>query len=321
MIAPALLLPIILTSPLQRTAIPSEETVTPSDYLVEHILAEKAQVVKLAGDMQFTEGPVWVPDGNYLVFSDIPADELKRWKDGKLTTFRKPSRNANGNLLDEKGALITCEHGSRTLTLTDNKGNCETLVGDFKGKKLNSPNDLAIRSDGMIWFTDPPYGLRGRPRELEKNNVFCFDRESGTLKVVASDFDRPNGICLSPKEDRLYIADSGKPRHIRVFDVSPDGSLAKGRVFCRIDNGGPDGIRCDSEGRIFSSAGDGVHVFAPEGKLLGRILVPEQPSNLCFGGPKGTTLFITARRSLYSIELKVRDARDSWREKTPASGR
>jgi len=281
-----------------------------TDYLAEHILAEGAKVVKLAGDLQFTEGPVWIDEhgGGYLVFSDIPVDELKRWKDGELTTFRKPSHKANGNLLDETGALVTCEHGSRTVTRTDTEGNVETLVGDFEGKKLNSPNALAIRSDGMIWFTDPPYGLRGRPRELEQNNVFCFDRKTGTMKVVVSDFDRPNGMCLAPDEKRLYVADSGKSRHIRVFEVQPDGTLEKGRIFCRIDVGGPDGIRCDRAGRVFSSAGDGVHVFDPKGKLLGKIPVPESPANLCFGGPEGTTLFITARTGLYSIETKVEDA-------------
>ena len=270
----------------------------------EKIVSPSAKVEKLAEGMQFTEGPVWIKEGGYLLFSDIPADEIKKWKQGELTTFRKPSRNTNGNLLDEKGRLLCCEHGSRSVTRTLEDGKVETLVDRYQGKRFNSPNDLAVRSDGVIWFTDPPYGLARRERELEDNNVFHFKPKTGELRSVARDFDRPNGLCLSPDEKKLYIADSGKPAHIRVFDVHEDGALSKGKVFCEIDIGAPDGIRCDAEGRIFSSAGDGVHVFLPSGELVGKIFVKERPSNLCFGGEQGRTLFITARTSLYAISLK-----------------
>ncbi len=265
--------------------------------------APVGEVVKLATGMGFTEGPVWMPEGECLIFSDIPRDELKAWKDGELWTFRKPSHKANGNRLDMQGRLVTCEHGSRTVTRTDAEGNIETLIADFEGLKFNSPNDLVIRSDGTIWFTDPHYGLDGREREIEENNVYCYEPQTGDVFIVVDDFVMPNGLALSPDEKKLYVADSGRPRHIRVFDVAVDGALSNGELFCMIDVGGPDGIRCDVKGRLFSSAGDGVHVFAPTGRLIGRIPVPESPSNLCFGGPEGKTLFITARTSLYSVEV------------------
>ena len=166
-----------------------------------------------------------------------------------------------------------------------------TLVDRFDGKKFNSPNDAVVKSDGTIWFTDPPYGLpKGETKEQDGNYVFRFDPKTKTTTLAAKDFDMPNGLCFSPDEKKLYVADSGKPRHIRVFDVQPDGTLTGGAVFCQIDKGVPDGIRCDAQGRIFSSAGDGVHIFSPDGKLIGKILVPETPANLCFGGTDGKTL-------------------------------
>ena len=269
------------------------------------VIASDAQITKLATGMKFTEGPVWIPQDGCVIFSDIPSDELKKWKSGKLTTFRKPSRNVNGNALDREERLVSCGHGSRAVMRTGKDGKIETLVEKYNGRKLNSPNDVVVKSDDTIWFTDPHYGLRGRKREIDSNNVYRFDPASGDLKVLVSDFHMPNGLCFSPREDKLYIADSGKPHHVRVFDVKPDGSLANDKVFCVIDNGGPDGMRCDRDGRLWSSAGDGIHIFATSGNLIGKILVPEKPSNLCFGGKDGKTLFITARKSLYSIQLKV----------------
>lgn len=267
-----------------------------------------AEVRKLAGDMKFTEGPVWVPrDGGFLVFSDIPADELKRWseKDG-LATFRKPSHNANGNILDREGRLITCEHSGRRLSILDADGTQRTLVDKFEGNSFNSPNDVAVAPDGAVCFTDPDYGLRGKPSEIGGNWVFRFDPETKDLRVLVKDFDKPNGIAFSPDGKRLYIADAGKPRHIRVFDVQADGSLSNSRVFCVFDKGVPDGIRCDADGRVWSSAGDGVRIYDVSGKLLGTIPVPEVPANLCFGGKDGKTLFITARTSLYAIGVRVK---------------
>lgn len=274
------------------------------------VISPAARLERLATDMQFTEGPVWVRDkGGFLVFSDIPADELKKWTPAEgLTTFRKPSHSANGNAVDRQGRLVTCEHAGRRLSRLEADGTLATVVDRYGDKRLNSPNDLAVRSDGTIWFTDPDYGLRGQPREYDGCFVFRFDPKTRALTPVARDFDKPNGICFSPDETRLYVADSGKPRHIRVFDVQPDGTLANGRVFCTIDKGAPDGIRCDADGRVWSSAADGVQVFAPDGRLLGKILVPETAANLCFGGPDGKTLFITARKSLYAIRTLVKGA-------------
>jgi gluconolactonase len=276
------------------------------------IVPPDAKLTKLAGNLQFTEGPVWrAENGGYLVFSDIPANELKRWtpKSG-LTTFRQPSQNANGNTLDRAGRLVTCEHSGRRVSVQEKDGAVHTLVDRCDGRKFNSPNDVVVKSDGTVWFTDPPYGLpKGETREQDGNYIFRFDPRTKTTTAVAKDFDMPNGLCFSPDEKKLYIADSGQPRHLRVFDVQPDGTLTGGTVFCQIDQGGPDGIRCDASGRIFSSAGDGIHIFSPAGKLIGKILVPEGPANLCFGGTDGNTLFITARTSLYSIPLLVTGAK------------
>jgi gluconolactonase len=275
------------------------------------VVPPDAKVEKLAGGMKFIEGPVWSSaDGGILVFSDIPADELKKWskKDG-LSTFRKPSHNTNGNTRDGEGRLISCEHGSRTVTRTGKDGKVETLAERYDGKRLNSPNDVAVKSDGTVWFTDPPYGLEGRTAEQPGNFVYRLDPTTRDLKVVVKDMQWPNGICFSPDEKRLYVANSdGKNAIINVFDVKEEGTLGGGREFCRIDKGVPDGIRCDAAGRVWSSAGDGVQAFSTDGKLLGKVPVPESPANLCFGGEDGKTLFITARTSLYAVRTNVAGA-------------
>ena len=263
-----------------------------------------AKVERLATGLQFVEGPQWMP-GGFLVFSDIPADELKRWDaKGGLQTFRKPSQQANGNTLDREGRLVTAEHGGRRVSRTEKDGTVVTVVDSFEGKKLSSPNDVVVKSDGTIWFTDPDYGLAGRPKETPGNYVYRFDPKSKSLTAIAKDFDKPNGLCFSPNESKLYVADSGKPHHIRVFNVARDGSVTGGDVFAVIDKGGPDGIRCDKAGRVWSSSGDGAQVFSADGKLLVRILLPESAANLAFGGPKGKTLYLTARKSLYSVGIK-----------------
>jgi gluconolactonase len=272
------------------------------------VVAADAKVQKLAGDMGFLEGPVWYPaDGGYLIFSDIPNNELKKWAQASgIGTFRKPSNNANGNTLDLEGRLTTVEHSGRRVSVTDKDGTVRTVVDAFEGKKLNSPNDVVVKSDGTYWFTDPDYGLGKNPKEQPGNYVYRFDAKTKSITAVVKDFDKPNGLCFSPDEKKLYVADSGKPRHIRAFEVQSGGTLDSGKVFCAIDKGGPDGIRCDNAGHIWSSAGDGVHVFAPGGKLIGKILVPESPANLCFGGK---TLYITARKSLYAIPTLVTAAK------------
>lgn len=261
-------------------------------------------VEKIAGGFGFTEGPAWLPEGR-LLFSDIPANRLYvLGDDGAPAVFREPSGKANGNTVDQKGRLHTCEDGVRRLTRTEADGSVVLLADSFDGKKLNAPNDLVVHSDGSVWFTDPTYGLGNRQHEKEQpcNGVYRI-ASSGAIRRVAEDFNQPNGLCFSPDESLLYIADSGEPHHVRVFRVGADGALQGGEVFVVIDPGVPDGIRCAPDGRLFSSAGDGIHIFSPEGGLLEKIPVPETPANLCFGGPDGKTIFITARTSVYRVRV------------------
>jgi gluconolactonase len=278
-------------------------------------VAADAKVEKLAGDLKFTEGPTWIggADG-FLVFSDIPANELKKWTAGAgLSVFRTPSNNTNGNTTDAAGRLLSAEHSARRVSHTQADGTVKTLVDSIDGKKFNSPNDLVVKSDGTVWFTDPPYGLpRGAAKEVEGHYVYRHNPKDGKTTVVSKEHDMPNGLAFSPDEKRLYVADSGRPHAIRAYDVlgfsrlkGEDEILSPGREFCVIDKGGPDGIRVDADGRVWSSAGDGVQVFSPDGKLVGRLLCPESPANLCFGGRDGKTLFMTARTGLYSVPVKV----------------
>ncbi len=276
------------------------------------IFPKDAKVTKLADGFGFTEGPVWMPrEGGYLVFSDIPRNQLKKWSaDGGISTFREPSQNANGNTLDRKGRLVTAEHSGRRIAAMNKDGSLVTIVDRFGGKKFNSPNDVVVKSDGTFWFTDPPYGLpKGEAKEQEGNYVYRFDPATKQVSVLVKDFDMPNGLCFSPDEKKLFVADSGKPHDIRFFDVAKDGSVSNGRVFATIEKGGPDGIRCDANGRIWSSSGNGADVFAPNGSLIAKINTPKGGANLCFGGKSGRTLFITARDGLYAVETKVRAAR------------
>lgn len=294
----------------------------------QKIISPEARIEKIAGGFGFTEGPVWTnADGGYLIFSDIPRHELKKWTQTQgVTTFRSPSYN-NGNARDASGRLLTAEHDGRRVSLTEDDGTVRTLVERYQGRRLNSPNDLVVKTDGTVWFTDPTYGLPNHVegKEVETKSVYRFDPSTGDLRSVVDDFDMPNGLCFSPDERLLYVADSGKPHHIRVFDVQADGSLGGDRLFCTIDTGIPDGIRCDVDGRVWSSAGDGVHIFTPAGTLIGEIITPdapgrfdpgkvgpEVPANLCFGGEDWQTLFITACTSVYSIQTKVRGAGILW---------
>ena len=274
------------------------------------IIPEGAKVQKEASGFGFVEGPTWIKSGaGYLVFSDIPNNKIMKWtaKDG-ITVFREDSKNSNGNTTDPDGLLVTAHHGSRSVTRTEKDGKMTTLADKYNDKALNSPNDVVVKSDGTVWFTDPDYGIpKGQTKEQDGNWVYRFDPKNKELKVLFMEkiFDKPNGLAFSPDEKLLYIADSGAPRLIRSFEVRDDGTVVGGEVFCKIDKGGPDGIRCDSDGRVWSSAGDGVHIFDAKGKLIGKILVPETPANLCFGGEDGKTLFITARKSLYSIKTNI----------------
>jgi gluconolactonase len=275
-----------------------------------------AKVEKLAGDFSFIEGPVWIKSAGHLVFSDIPKNELKQWSSaGGVKTYRAPSFNANGNTLDLTGRLLSCEHSGRRVAVQEKDGTLRTVVDSFEGKKLNSPNDIVVKSDGTLYFTDPEYGLKTDPATKQKIGkeqpgqfVYRHDPKTGRTTALVRDFVQPNGLAFSPDEKFLYVADSGTPKHIRRFAVAADGSLSGGDVFCTLDAGVPDGIRVDTTGRVWSSAGDGAHIFAPSGKLIGKILVPEGPANLCFGGADGRTLFLTARKSLYAIKVSVTGA-------------
>jgi len=277
------------------------------------ILAADAKLTKLAGGMNFTEGPVWVEKERYLLFSDIPANEVKRWsKADGLSTWLKPSHNANGHTLDRQGQLISCEHSARRVTrmTLDGKRTTQVLADKFKGKRFNAPNDAVVKRDGTIWFTDPGYGMDRKLAELDKNYVFRLDPKTGELTAVADDFDRPNGLCFSPDEKRLYIADSSKRRHVRVFDVTDDNRLTNGRVLATLPKGVPDGMRADTDERLYVTGGEGVYVYAPSGELLGTIFLPEVPANCTFGGPGKHTLYITARKSLYAIKLAATGAQE-----------
>lgn len=278
---------------------------------MNELVSPDAQVTRIADGMVFLEGPVWLDDdGGYLVFSDIPANEMKRWdRANGVQTFRSPSGPSNGNTLDREGRLVTAQHDGR-ITRTEVDGTVVTLVDEYMGNQLSSPNDVVVRSDGTIWFTDPTYGLDGRERETPGNYVYRFDPGSQELTAVVTDAEQPNGLCFSPDEASLYLADTGgSARNIRRFRVADDGSVTGGEVFATIDQGAPDGIRCDQRGNVWSSAGDGVRIFAPTGERIGTIRVPESPANLEFGGPDGRTLFITARTSLYSVPVLVGDAK------------
>ena len=273
-----------------------------------------APVKQLATGFDWVEGPVWFGDANCLLFSDIPNNRIMRWTPGAGTSvFRQPSNYANGHTRDREGRLISCEHGTRRVTRTELDGSITVIADQYQGKRLNSPNDVVVKSDGTIWFSDPHYGImtnyEGFRSEQELPcNVYRADPATGSLTAVATDFNCPNGLAFSLDESRLYIADTGRmfekdPQHIRVFDCSADGRLSGGGVFHVISPGCADGFRVDTDGNIWSSAADGVHCISAQGHLLGKILVPELVSNVCFGGRAKHQLFITATTSVYSVIL------------------
>lgn len=258
----------------------------------------ESPVEKIETGFQFTEGPVYLPTGEW-VFSDIPADTI--YKIDK-TEFRKPSGKSNGLVLDGDGRLIACEHWNRRVTRTESDGSITVLADEYKGEKFNSPNDAVVRHDGSIFFTDPPYGLEGRDQDQPVNGVYRIDPD-GTITLLVEDMNRPNGIVLSPDHNTLYIADS-RDGFIRAYDVAEDGSLSNEREFAKIP--GPDGMAVDVEGRIWSTAGDGIHIFAPDGERLGIIKTEKTPANCAFGGEDGKTLLITARTDLYRVHCTAK---------------
>jgi gluconolactonase len=287
-------------------------------------------VERVATGFRWAEGPVYFAAGRYVLFSDIPNNRIMRFSedDGHLSVYRQPSMNSNGNTIDREGRLITCEHAGRRVTRTELDGSITIIADKYNGKKLNSPNDAVVTSDGAIWFTDPVYGIGGyyegikAEPEQEKHNVYRVDPKSGEVKVVVDDFVEPNGLALSPDEKKLYVCDTGftdgpdNPSHIRVFDLDMAGGKASNsKVFADMPKPSiTDGVRCDTEGRVWCSVGwgdpkeDGVRCYTAGGELLGKVHIPETVANLCFGGQQRNRLYICGSTSLYAVYTSVQGA-------------
>jgi len=291
------------------------------DRRFKRFVLPNAPLEKLADGFAWLEGPVWLADMQCLLFSDIPNDRIMRWtQTGGVDLFRHPAGYPNGQTRDRQGRLITCSHHGRCVQRTEIDGRITVIADRFEGKRLNSPNDTVVKSDGTLWFSDPHYGINtdyegGRqPSELPAR-VYRWDPRDDSLRIVADDFDGPNGLCFSPDERRLYIADTGEQfaddpvQHIRVVDLDAAGErLSNDRVFHKVSPGCADGFRCDENGNIWTSAGDGVHCVDPSGALLGKILVPSPVGNLTFGGRSRSRLFICASQTLYAIYTNQRGA-------------
>ena len=284
------------------------------------LLAPGASLERLYTGTVWGEGPVWLPGLRALRWSDIPNNRIMQYHldDGRTVVYREDAEFTNGRTLDRNGAVVQCSHGRRAVE-RDSGEKVTVLIDRWQGKRLNSPNDVVVAADGSIWFTDPPYGIisdrEGRVADPEYGHcyVFRFDEQRGELTPVITDMVEPNGLAFSPDERILYVGDTGwvrdksAPRHIRAYDVV-DGACLNGRVFAEIDTGWPDGFRVDEAGRLWSSSGDGVRVFAPDGEFLLHVPVPEKIGNLCFGGPDGRDLYIAATTSLYRIKTMTRNA-------------
>jgi gluconolactonase len=282
------------------------------DPVFGHYVMGNAPLVQLATGFTWVEGPVWFGDAGCLLFSDIPSNRILRWTPGVgITTYREPSNYSNGHTRDGQGRLVSCEHGLRRVTRTEHDGRITVIADGFDGKPLNSPNDVVVKSDGSIWFSDPHYGImtnfEGFKAEQELPcRVYRVDAVTGAIAVVVDDMNCPNGLAFSPDERVLYVADTGRmfsgdEQEIRAYDVGD--RLTRSRFFHKVDAGCADGIRVDTDGNLWSSAADGVHCIAPDGHLMGKIRVPEVVSNLCFGGRAKHELYITATTSVYRITL------------------
>jgi gluconolactonase len=275
-----------------------------------------APVKKLADGFDWVEGPVWLGDANCLLFSDIPNNRIMRWSpDTGISIYREPSNFSNGHTRDIQGRLISCEHGKRRVTRTEYDGSITVIADSFDGKPLNSPNDVIVKSDGTIWFSDPHYGIMTNYEGFKSDQelpcqVYKVNPKDGKIDAVVTDMNCPNGLAFSIDETKLYIADTGRmfsndEQHIKVYDLNAAGVASNGRIFHKIEPGASDGFRLDTQGNIWSSAADGVHCINHKGKLVGKILVPELVSNVCFGGRGKHQLFITATTGVYRISLNV----------------
>ena len=285
-----------------------------------HYVLDNAPLEMLAGGFRWIEGLVWVGDAGCLLFQDLPRDRTMRWiESAGVSVYRAPSHFANGQARDRQGRLISCSHRERCLFRTEFDGAVTRLIDRHDGKRLNAPNDVTVKSDGSIWFTDPLYGIQndyegGRQVSEQPPALYRFDPESGDIRIAAGDFDGPNGLAFSPDEKRLYVSETGDQtsdspkRYIRVFDIESDGTLRGGDIFHEIAPGYADGLAMDEDGNLWSSAADGVHCIDPTGRLLGKILIPYRVSNLTFGGPQRNRLFVGGSHTLYAIFLNQRGA-------------
>ena len=292
----------------------SHDTYEVLDRRFAPLINPSARLELLDATSHWAEGPVYVPAGRYLLWSDVPSDRIMRWDEssGHISVFRSPSQNANGNTLDREGRLITCEQLTRRVTRTEHDGSITVLVDRIDGKRFNSPNDVIVASDGAIWFTDPTYGIdsdyegRRATSEIGQSRLYRFDPSDASVGVVGDDFIQPNGLAFSPDEHRLYVSDTGRthvddgPAHIRVFDVSA-ARLTGGDVFAECPTGLFDGLRLDEDGNVWTSAGDGVRCYAPDGTLIGVIHLPDAVANVCFGGSRRNRLLICATGSVYAV--------------------
>jgi gluconolactonase len=301
----------------------SEGKIVVVDPSFKELIAPDAKIEKLGGGLMFTEGPVWVPQGGYLLFSDVPGNVILKWTPGKgVSDFRRPVfpgnapkgafMGSNGLILDKQGLLISCEHGNRRVARTEKDGKITVLTDRFLGKKLNSPNDAVYRSNGDLYFTDPPYGLVKQDddpaKELQFNGVYRL-RANGQLDLMVKEMTRPNGIGFSPDEKKLYIANSDAAKKIwMVYDVALDGALSNGKVFYDVTKetaeGLPDGLKVDKKGNVWATGPGGIWVFSGQGKLLGKVQPTEVPANCNFGEADGKALFMTARTGLYRVRVK-----------------
>ncbi|HYI70952.1 MAG TPA: SMP-30/gluconolactonase/LRE family protein [Skermanella sp.] len=309
-----------MVPPIQCYPDPAIEILHPSFAKYHQRLAA---VERLATGFRWCEGPVWFGDGRYLLWSDIPNERIMKWEEetGTVSVFRKPSNFANGNTRDRQGRLISCEHGGRRITRTEYDGTITVLMDSFDGKRLNSPNDVVVKSDGSIWFSDPPFGIlsdyEGHKAEPElPSNLYRFDPATGQATVLDGEIAGPNGLAFSPDETKLYVVESRtSPRTILAYDVVDDGMrIANRRILIDAGPGTPDGFRCDEDGNLWCGWGmgdpklDGVMVFSPAGEPIGRIALPERCSNLCFGGIKRNRLFMASSQSLYALYTNARGA-------------